>query len=240
VTFVTIDRSQQNPEQDAGTKGYLAVPDSPGPWPGVVLIPEVFGLEDNMIKHADRLASAGYLTLAVDTSGGLRGPRCVAASMLALRRGHGPQFDAIESARLWLDDRSDCTGRIGAIGFCVGGGFALLTASTGFEVTADNYGNLPSDLDAALDGACPIVANYGKRDRTLRGAAAKLEAALTRKGIEHDVREFENAGHAFLNEHEVGPRALLPLMRVMGVGPVPQAAAEAWVRIEDYFARHLH
>jgi carboxymethylenebutenolidase len=239
VTFVTIESSQQNPEQDAGTRGYLAVPGSPGPWPGVVLIPEVYGLEDNMIKHADRLASAGYLTLAVDLTGGQRGLRCVAAAMMALRRGHGPQFAAIESARLWLLGRADCTGRIGAIGFCVGGGFALLTASTGFDVMADNYGNLPADPDAALDGACPIVANYGKRDRTLRGAAAKLDAALTRLGVEHDVREFENAGHAFLNEHDAGPRAMLPLLRVMGVGPVPQAAPEAWARIEDYFARYL-
>ncbi|MDQ0620266.1 dienelactone hydrolase family protein [Arthrobacter globiformis] len=75
--------------------------------------------------------------------------------------------------------------------------------------------------------------------RILRGAAARLESVLAAVGVEHDVKEFATAGHSFLNDQEEGPRALRPLARVMGVGPDPAAAPEAWRRIEDHSARHL-
>ena len=59
---------------------------------------------------------------------------------------------------------------------------------------------------------------------------------LDRLGVEHDIKEFESAGHSFLNDAEVGPRALRPLFRVMGIKPDPESAPEAWRRIEDHFA----
>jgi len=58
-------------------------------------------------------------------------------------------------------------------------------------------------------------------------------------GLVHDVKEHPTAGHAFPNDADVGPRVLRPLFRVAGVGPEPTAAADAWQRIEDFFARHL-
>lgn len=73
----------------------------------------------------------------------------------------------------------------------------------------------------------------------LKRAAAKLEKALDRLGVEHDVKEFPGAGHAFLNEEDLGPAILKPLMRVMGIGPSSESAPEGWQRIEDFFARHL-
>jgi carboxymethylenebutenolidase len=102
-----------------------------------------------------------------------------------------------------------------------------------------NYGVLPRELDAALEGACPVVASYGGRDRGLRSAPAKLEAALTKAGIPHDVKSYPTAGHAFLNDAETGPRFLRPLLRVAGMGPEPEAAADAWQRIDRFFAEHL-
>jgi carboxymethylenebutenolidase len=73
----------------------------------------------------------------------------------------------------------------------MGGGFALLLAgSGGYGAASVNYGMLPSDLDDALDGACPVVGTFGGRDLSLRGAAAKLEAALVARDIEHDVVEY--------------------------------------------------
>ncbi len=105
---------------------------------------------------------------------------------------------------------------------------------------AVNYGQLPRDLDAAVVGACPVVGSYGGNDRTLRNAAAKLDGGLTKAGVVHDVKEYPGAGHAFLNDTENGPRALRPLFRVAGMGPRPEAAADAWKRIEAFFAEHLH
>ncbi|PRZ42232.1 carboxymethylenebutenolidase [Antricoccus suffuscus] len=220
-------------------RGYLATPSGAGPWPGVVMIHEVFGLDDVMRRQADRLARAGFLTLAVDlySAGGAR--RCLVSTMRAMMSGKGRAFADIEAGRSWLLDSADCTGKVGVIGFCLGGGFALLTAGTGFDAASANYGQLPKDVDAVLSGACPIVGSYGGRDFTLKGAAAKLDAALTRAGVVHDVKEYPDAGHAFLNDAASGPRPLRPLLRVAGMGPEPSAATDAWHRIDEFFDTHL-
>ena len=220
-------------------KGYLATPGGTGPWPGVVVIHEIFGVDDVMRRQTDRLAAAGYLTLAVDlfSTGGPM--RCLVSTFRALRRGAGRAFADIASAREWLVRSPDCTGKVGVIGFCMGGGFALLTADSGFDVAGVNYGQLPGDVDAAVEGACPIVASYGGADRSLKGAADTLERALTRAGIAHDVKEYPSASHLFLNDAAVGPRVLHPVMKVAGMGPDPVAADDAWERIEDFFDRYL-
>jgi carboxymethylenebutenolidase len=220
-------------------RGYLATPEGTGPFPGVVVIHEAFGLDDQTRRHADRLARAGYLALAVDLFSEGGGRRCLVSTMRSMATGTGRAFTDISIARTWLAHSSLCTGKTGVIGFCMGGGFALLAARDDFDAASVNYGRLPRDLEDSLRGACPIVANYGGKDRTLKGAAAKLDTALTNLGIEHSVKEFPGAGHSFLNETEEGPAVLRPLMRVMGVGPDPESAPEAWQRIEDHFARHL-
>jgi carboxymethylenebutenolidase len=220
-------------------RGYLVKPSGEGPWPGVVMVHEAFGMDDVMLRQAERLAAAGNLTLAVDlySAGGAR--RCLVSTFRALFKGEGRPFADIEVARTWLKDSPDCTGKIGVIGFCMGGGFALLTAKSGFDASSVNYGMLPRDLDKALEGACPIVASYGAKDRQLRSAPAKLEQALTKAGIPHDVKTYPNAGHAFLNDGPTGPQFLRPLLRITGMGPEPVSAADAWQRIDGFFAEHL-
>jgi carboxymethylenebutenolidase len=234
---LSAESSARGGSQNLG--GYLATPPGPGPFPAVVMIHEAFGLNDQIRRHADRLARAGYLTLAVDlfTDGGTR--RCLVSTMQSMVKGSGRAFTDIATARTWLAGSPLSTGKTGVIGFCMGGGFALLVARDGFDAASVNYGRLPGDLEEGLRGACPIVANFGGRDTTLKGAAGKLETALTRLGIEHSVKEFPTAGHAFLNDTDAGPAILRPLMRVMGIGPDPEASPEAWQRIEDHFARHL-
>jgi carboxymethylenebutenolidase len=219
-------------------KAHLAVPPvGDGPWPGVVVLHESLGLNDDIRQQADRLAAAGYLALAPDlySAGGYWS--CMRATFRALSAGRGKPFDDIEAARAWLGAREDCTGRIGVIGFCMGGGFALLTAARGFEASAPNYAHLPKDLDGALRGACPVVASYGGKDKTLRGTAAKLEAGLERAGVEHDVREYPDAGHSFLNRHDLGPGGAL--LRVAGIGYHGPSAEDAWGRILRFFEAHL-
>ncbi|QDW30749.1 dienelactone hydrolase family protein [Arthrobacter sp. KBS0702] len=220
-------------------RGYLAEPEGEGPFPAVLMVHEAFGLDDITVRHAERLAAAGYLVLAVDlySDGGAR--RCLVSTMRSLAAGQGRAFTDLATARQWLLDSGRTTGKIGVIGFCMGGSFALLMANDGFDAAAVNYGRLPKDPETELAGACPIVANFGARDRTLPGAAARLTAALESLGVEHDIKEFETAGHAFLNDAEAGPRPLRPLFRVLGIGPDPQSAPEAWRRIEDHFARYL-
>jgi carboxymethylenebutenolidase len=217
----------------------LGVPEGEGPWPGVVMMHEAFGIDDEMRKQIAHLASLGYLALMPNlfTEGGFR--RCISATMRALSSGTGRAYADIESARqtLLADPRS--TGKVGAIGFCMGGGFALMTVDTGFDAAAVNYGMLPRDLDTALENACPIVSSYGGRDGSLKNATAKLDAALTRQGIPHDSKEYPAAGHSFLNEAPSGPAILRPLVRVMNLGPEPESAKDAWQRIDAFFGEHL-
>jgi carboxymethylenebutenolidase len=221
-------------------RGYLATPAGTGPWPAVVMIHEIFGLDDVMRRHADRLAGLGYLTLAVDLFSAGGTARCLVSTMTAMIRGHGRAFADISVAREYLAGSPDCAGKIGVIGFCLGGGFALLSAGDGYEAASVNYGPLPRQLDETLAAACPIVASYGGRDRSLRGAAGRLDAALEKAGVTHDVKEYAAAGHAFLNDAEAGPRALRPLLRVAGIGPEPESANDAWGRIEAFFGAHLN
>ena len=85
----------------------------------------------------------------------------------------------------------------------------------------------------------PVVASDGARDRMMpSGTAAKLEDALARAGVDHDVREYEDAGHSFLNRHDLGPGGAL--LRVAGVGFHEPSAEHAWGRILRFFAQHLH
>jgi carboxymethylenebutenolidase len=220
-------------------RGVLARPHGDGPWPGVVMLHEAFGVDDVMRRQARRLAASGYVVLLPDlfSQGGPR--RCLVATFRALVKGQGRAFADIEASRRHLLERPACSGRVGVIGFCMGGGFALLAATRDFDVSAPNYGVLPRDLDRTISGACPIVASYGGRDRMLRGAAAKLEQSLERAGVPHDVHEYPEAGHSFLNDSEAGPGWMRPLMRVSGAGPEPASARHAWARIEAFFAEHL-
>ncbi|WP_307835972.1 dienelactone hydrolase family protein [Phycicoccus sonneratiae] len=219
---------------------HLAVPPGDGPWPGLVLVHEAFGLDDTMRGHADRMAGAGYLTLAPDLFSRGRRAACLRATFAALRRGSGPAFDDVEAARARLLADPRCSGRVGVIGFCMGGSFALaLAGRPGWAASAVNYGMLPSSPDA-LDAACPVVASYGGRDRSLTGAAERLEVALEARGVPHDVREYPHAGHSFLNPVATAPWWLAPVTRlVLHAGPEPEAAADAWRRIDAFLAEHL-
>jgi carboxymethylenebutenolidase len=81
------------------------------------------------------------------------------------------------------------------------------------------------------------VASYGGKDRGLRGAAQRLERVLTEHGVPHDVREYPDAGHSFLNRHDLGPFAVLE--RVAGLSHHHPSAEDAWARILRFLDTHL-
>jgi carboxymethylenebutenolidase len=220
-------------------RAYAARPQGSGPWPGVVVLHELFGLDAVIRRQCERLASAGYLTLAPDlfSDGGAR--RCLVSTFRAMASGRGKAYADIEAARQHLLADACCTGKVGVIGFCIGGAFALMTANRGFDVASDNYGAAPRHPERVFEGACPVVASYGGRDPLMLGQPKRVKSALEKYGIEHDFMVYPGAGHSFLNDTETGPKALLPIERVLNVGPKPAAAKDAWARIERFFDAHL-
>ncbi|MDQ6716291.1 MAG: dienelactone hydrolase family protein [Actinomycetota bacterium] len=222
-----------------GLTAYAVRPPGSGRVPGVVVVHEAFGLQDVTRRQAEHLASLGYAVVAPDLFSDGGAMRCLRTTMRSMRTGRGRAYQDIAAARQWLLDQDDSNGAVGIIGFCMGGGFALATAAGhGFDASSVNYGMLPSTPDV-LEGACPIVASYGGRDASLAGAAGKLEHHLTRLGVAHDVKEYPEAGHSFLNDEQSVPWYLAPVLRVAGFGPQPEAAADAWGRIARFFSQHL-
>lgn len=227
----------------AGPGGYLATPvptrDRPGPWPGVVLCHDAFGLYDDMREQADWLAAAGYVVTIPDLYGGSSAIRCIKGTFAQLSEQRGPAFDQIEAARVLTADRSDCTGIVGVIGYCMGGGFALLLAGRpGWSAASVNYGMVPDNVADVLAGACPVVASFGGADKGLAGAAAKVRSAAGTTGTVVDVKEYPGARHGFINRlTAVSP--LTPLLKVAGVAYDHEAAADAKARILAFFDVHL-
>jgi carboxymethylenebutenolidase len=144
----------------------------------------------------------------------------------------------VDAMRQWLADRSDCSGKFGAATEKPWPAASRIAKPPVAQnpVTPVFYGQVPNDIDAILDGACPMVASYGGRDWTLKGAATRLDSALERRQIEHDVKEYPNAGHSFLDDH----KGLIGVLgTVFGSSYKDKDAADARGRIRAFFARHL-
>jgi carboxymethylenebutenolidase len=230
------------PASQGELRGYLARPAGQGPWPGVIVIHDVFGMSSDLRRQCDWLAEAGYLALGPDLYSWGRKWACLRSTMSDLQAGRGRAFDDINAARNWLAVGSEhCSGQIGIIGYCMGGGFSLLLAPSGnYSVSSVNYGEVPDDAEDVLAGACPIVASYGAGDRRLKGTAARLEKALEADGVPCDVKEYQDAAHGFLNHHDGATGVLITVMgRLMGVGYHEPSAADARRRIIDFFDWHL-
>ena len=203
------------------------------------MIQDVFGMSDDLRDQADWMAAAGYLTLAPDLYQGKAAIRCLQGTFRQLAAQQGPMFEIVDEARRWLQQRPDCTGEVGVIGYCSGGAFALLLAGRpGWTAAAVNYGILPKNLDEVLSDPCPVVASFGGRDRSLPGAAGTLEEALAKTGVPHDVKEYPDARHAFINRL-TGASPLTALLKVAGIGHDHPAAADAKRRILSFFDIHL-
>ena len=221
---------------------YLAAPEGTGRWPGVVVLHDAAGMGADVRHQADWLASEGFLAAAPDLMARGRGLRCMLQVAREARAGHGRSYQEIDVVRSWVSQRDDCTGRVGVVGFCLGGGFALMLAPRGgFDAASVNYGAAADDAygEQALRGACPIVASFGAKDRMLAGAAERLETSLTALGVPHDVKEYPQANHSFLNDHQGDLTIMLRISARLGLRYHEASALDARRRIIAFFDAHL-
>lgn len=220
----------------------LVRPEGDGPHPGVVVLHELFGLNDDIRGIAARFASAGYAAIAPDLfSGGAR-VACLSRVVRDLVRGRlDDQVAAILDVRAFLTARDDVDAqRVAVAGFCMGGSFALIAGlDPGFKASAVNYGDVPKARER-LDGSCPVVASYGARDKVMGPAvAARLESHLSALGVPHDVKVYDDVGHSFFNRPDGWQGWLAKFPTPMRVGYGETEAEDGWARMLAFFTEHV-
>lgn len=213
---------------EAGLPTYWAEPDGEGPFPGLVVIHEISGLNENIRDITRRLAGESYVAMAVDLFSGRNRAVCMARvfyGLLVRPLGNGTLAEiqaALEALR--AHPKVDAS-RTGAIGFCMGGSYALQLACVDDEMRAASifYAQNPRPL-SALSGACPIVGSYPERDFTAK-AGAELKSRLERYEVPYDIRTYPGARHSFFNSQ--------------GGSYDKEAADDAWRRTMSFFETHL-
>jgi len=223
---------------------YVAAPRSTPPWPGVVVIHDFTGMSHDLREQAEWLADEGFLAIAPDLYYWGNRLACLRTIMRDIGERQGRTFDDIEAARAWVARHDDCTGDVGVIGFCMGGGYALaLAPGRGFTAASVNYGGCPKDAASWLKEACPIVGSFGRKDRSPMGRSAgeRLERMLTDADVEHDVKIYPGVSHGFMNDHDAAD--MTPLLRILnrvsGTRYDGPATEDARRRIVSFFDKHL-
>lgn len=226
----------------AGLDAFVAVPSDAGtgPWPAVIVLHEIFGLNDDIRRIATRFAANGYIAVAPNLYSHGNKALCLSRVLTDLVRGaRGRTLDDLVAARAAVAARGDVDGeRVAVVGFCMGGSFALMLGTTaGVAAAGVNYGAVPKAREE-LDGVCPVVASYGALDRLFVKQGARLESHLRELGVPHDVKVYEEAGHSFLNKDSV-PKWLARLPSPMHPQYSEPEAEDAWARMLRFLSEHV-
>src|SRR5689334_25100220 len=170
--------------------GYMAWPEGSGPFPGVVVIHEAYGLNDNIRSVTRRFAEQVDAALVVDIISGRNMMVCMARLFSGLLF-NSLDNEGIKNLKASLDYFAEQpevdSARVGAIGFCMGGSFAIAWASTDprLKAIAPYYGMNPRPFEA-VKRLCPVVGSYPEQDFTA-GAGKKLDITLDTYNIPHDI-----------------------------------------------------
>jgi carboxymethylenebutenolidase len=216
------------PGENRTLNAFFARPEGDGPFPGVLVIHEAYGLNENIREIARRFAGEGYAALAVDLFTGRNMVVCMFRLFSGMRRNsldHEGVRD-LKAALTALAAQPGVDGaRLGAVGFCLGGGLAIGLACTDQRVKAiaPFYGANPNPLEA-VKRACPVVGSYPEKDFTA-GQGRALEAALERAGVPHDIKIYPGARHSFFND--------------TGRSYNAEAAGDSWERIRAFFNQYV-
>jgi len=196
----------------------------------VLVIHENRGLNDHIRSVAGRLAASGYSALAIDllsAEGGTAALGDEASAMAAL--SSAPQERFVADMRAGLDEleRRASGQKLGAIGFCFGGGMVWLLLASGeprLAAAAPFYGPLPDDADFSSSRAA-VLGIYAEQDQRVNASREAAAAALEEAGLTHEIVTYQGANHAFFNDS--GPRYQ------------QDAATQAYAKVLDWFGRHL-
>jgi carboxymethylenebutenolidase len=218
-----------SPDGNGSIKGYLARPAGDAKLPGVLVVHENRGLNPYIEDVARRLALADFVALAPDGLTSVGGYPGDDEKGLALFQKVDPQkmTEDFRAAAMWLKARPDCTGKIGAIGFCFGGGVVNRLAvimGTDLSAAVPFYGMQPSAGDAAKIKT-PLNAQYAELDTRITSGWPAFDAALSAAGAVHEGHVYKGANHGFHND--TTPRY------------DEAAATEAWGRAVDWLNRYL-
>jgi carboxymethylenebutenolidase len=223
VTYATVEGAE--------IRGHLARPKgSQGSLPGIIVIQEWWGLNDNIRTMADKLAGEGYTALAVDLYDGQVAEDSEKAQelMRAAMGNVAAAQDNLKQAYTFLEDKHNAP-KIGTIGWCFGGGWSLNTAlmlPDQVDATAIYYGRLETDPEKLKALQMPILGIFGAEDQGIPLDMVKaFESALDSTGKDASIHIYEGADHAFANPS--------------GTHYEPDAAQDAWQKTLDFFAKHL-
>jgi carboxymethylenebutenolidase len=211
-------------------RGYFAKPKgTQGNLPGLIVIQEWWGLNDNIRAMTRRLAGEGYQALAVDLYGGAvaNTPDEAMKLMNASMQNRAAGEDNVRQAAAWLEKKG--AQKLGVIGWCFGGGWSLgttLLMPDKIDATAIYYGHLETDPKKLSVIKNPVLGAFGAEDKSIPvDTVRQFESVLKKQGTPVDIKIYEGAGHAFANSSGGNYRA--------------EAAKDAWQRTTAFFAKNL-